>query len=108
MAIQAMMPTIQLACRPDGPLGATAHQAEGGIHRRNSLAAGDEPGGTAPDEQAAERDDEGRHVEEGDDRALERADRGADGDAAGKRDDPDGGMLEPEILRQDLDLHDAP
>ncbi len=100
MARQARMPTIQAPGGADRAFRAAAHQAEIDVHRRNRLAARHEPGGAAPDEQAAERDDEGGHAEKGDDDAMQRADQRADDQPAGQRDDPDGRVIEAEHLRQ--------
>jgi len=60
----------------------------------------------APDQQPAERDDEGRHVQESDDRTLQHADGAADENAGEKRDNPCRPMFETEKLRQDFRLHD--
>ena len=83
--------------RADRAVAAAAHQLEGRVHRRDGVAAGHPPGGAAPDQQAAERDDEGRNAEIGDDEALERADQQRRATKPDRqRDDPDRRIAEAE------------
>ena len=108
MPTQAMAPTTQLHEAPIEPQRAAAHELESRIDRRNGAARGDPPRGAAPDEIAAERDDEGRDLEIGDDGALERAD-----ERRRRRCRRSSAMTQiigwpkPEILRQDLHLQHA-
>ncbi len=86
--------------RPDRTIGAAAEQLEIVVDQRNGLALGHRPGGAAPDQQAAQRDDEGGHAEIGDDEAVQRADQRAGEDAGDQREDDDGGAVEAEGRHQ--------
>ncbi len=94
------------AVAPIAPFDAAADRPEAG-NPRDGLALRDPPGRAAPDQQAAERDDEGRHAEIGDDGTLRAADQRADGDRRQHRDEPGQRMLEPPDRRKPLRLHDA-
>ncbi|ENN88049.1 hypothetical protein RHSP_51373 [Rhizobium freirei PRF 81] len=86
---------------------AAAHDAEGRVERRDRLTAGDIPGKAAPGEKAAKGDDEGGHIAECDDDALERAEQRADEETADQGDDPGPGTVEAEIGGQIFRLNDA-
>src|SRR5262249_48381009 len=85
--------------RADRAFRSAAHEAEPRIKRRNGLPTRDPPGAAAPDQKTAERDDEGRHAQIGNDEALQGADEDADYKPHRERDDPGDGIFEAEKLR---------
>ncbi len=93
--------------RADRALRTAAHQPERSVQRRDGLAARHPPRRAAPHQQAAERDDEGRHAEISDDKTLQRAEPDADEEPGRERDDPGRRIFEADELRQQIDLHDA-
>jgi hypothetical protein len=86
---------------------AAAHQRETLVKRGDRRAGGDPPRRAAPEQLSAERDDESGNAEIGDQRSVQRANRRADGETEDQRDDPDRGIVETEIVRQQIDLRDA-
>ena len=56
---QARAASTQVAVRAERAFDAAAESLEARIHRRDRLAGGHPPGGAAPDQQAAQRHDEG-------------------------------------------------
>ena len=71
--------------RADRAVRAAAHQREAVVERRDRLARRHPPRGAAPEQLAAERDDESRNAEIGDQRAVKGADRRADRQARRSR-----------------------
>ena len=93
--------------RADRAVRAAAHQGEAVVERRDGLARRHPPRGAAPEQLGAESDDEGGNAEIGDERAVKGADRRAERQRDDDREDPDRGIVEAEIDRQDADLRDA-
>ena len=91
----------------DGAERAAADQREAVVERRDGLTSRHPPRGAAPEQLAAEGDDEGRNAEIGDEGAVQRADRAADDEAEDDGEDPDRGAVDAEILGQDVDLRHA-
>lgn len=102
------MPTIQLAVAPGATRPAT-HELKGGVEWRDGAPARHQPRHAAPDQQAAQRHDEGRNLEIGDNEALERADHEAEHHAGSQCDDPYPGIskLEPHDPDEEFGLRDA-
>src|SRR5690606_25736808 len=94
------------AGRTNRTIGPAADQREIRIHWRDGLSSRQEERGAAPDEQPAERDDEGRNAAVGDKPAMKGADQGSNRHADDGGDDPDCRMTESEPLRQYPDLGD--
>ena len=78
MPRQTRTPRTQLSAVAEGALRAAAEELEGRVERGDGLALLEAEDQAAPDEQAAEGDDERRDAAVGDEEALEAADRGAD------------------------------
>ena len=75
IAAMASEPDDPAPERADRAVEAAAEQLEGLVERRDRLAVVDLVGGVAKEQQAAERDDEGRDAGIGDERALHSADQ---------------------------------
>src|ERR1700722_14044452 len=84
--------------RADRAFRSTAHQPKSRVERSDGLSARDPPRPAAPNQKAAERDDEGRHAQIGDDVALQRADKDAERQPGRERYDPGEGAFEAEKL----------
>ena len=90
MARQPTMAISQVTTSADRAERAAADELEGGIEAGHGRALRLVPDHAANREQAAQRDDERRHADVGDDEALEGADRRTDADPAGQRERPTG------------------
>src|SRR5690606_19608759 len=103
---QAYRPAPECA---DGARGTASHELEGSIERGDGLAVGNPPGRSAPHQQAAQCDDEGRNFEIGNDEALNRTYDQAEGYAYEEGNQPDPGIaqFETHLLHENARLHHA-
>ena len=101
---KAMQAAADGSQQPAAPLaerasGTATEQLEVAVHRRQRLSLGVAEDEAAPDQDPAERHDERRHADVGDDEPLDGADPGTEGDPDRQRDDPRVPAIEPEAER---------